>query len=74
MIGHLFSNVLPMVVLLFDSINSCSVDYDVIFAFGLTEFKAFTAWKENVGLLVFWCVARTNKICRRISLQGIEKR
>jgi hypothetical protein len=26
-----------------------SVAYDVIFSFGLTELKAFLAWKENVS-------------------------
>ena len=25
------------------------VDFDVIFSFGLTELKAFIAWKENVS-------------------------
>jgi len=26
-----------------------SVNYDVIYSFGLTELKAFLAWKENVS-------------------------
>ena len=26
-----------------------SVDYDVIYSFGMTELKAFLAWKENVS-------------------------
>ena len=28
------------------------VDYDIVLLFGLTEFKAAIAWKENVGLLI----------------------
>ena len=31
------------------------VEYDIILQFGLTEFKAVIAWKENVGhLMVHW--------------------
>jgi len=35
--------------------NFYQVNYDVVLLFGLTEFKAAVAWKENVGLLlVLW--------------------
>ena len=30
------------------------VSYEIILLFGLTEFKAAIAWKENVRLLVDW--------------------
>ena len=35
--------------------NFYKVEYDIVLLFGLTEFKAAVAWKENVGLLmVHW--------------------
>jgi hypothetical protein len=42
------------------------LEYDIILLFGLTELKAMVAWKQDVGLLLFfvaffiyiWCVAR----------------
>ena len=32
--------------------NFYQVDCDLVLSFGLTEFKAAIAWKENVGLLM----------------------
>jgi hypothetical protein len=32
--------------------NFYKVKYDVVLLFGLTEFKAAVAWKENVGVLM----------------------
>jgi hypothetical protein len=35
--------------------NFYKVKYDIVLLFGLTEFKAVVAWKENVGvLMVHW--------------------
>jgi hypothetical protein len=54
-----------------DSSIYYTVNYDVIFSFGLTELKAFIAWKENVSpiLVIKDSELRvaTNKICLRVA-------
>jgi len=44
-------------------------DYDIVLLFGLTEFKAMLAWKENVGRFVLLSILFTQ--CR---WQGVEQR
>ena len=56
-----------------DSSVYYTVNFDVIFSFGLTELKAFIAWEENVspfGLRKLR-VALTRFVH---ALQGVEKR
>ena len=46
-----------------------NVKYDVVLLFGLTEFKAAIAWKENVGLLMVHCINFYQQSC-----QDVERR
>ena len=48
--------------------NFYKIQYDIILLFGLAEFKAAIAWKENVGLLM----VHMNFYSQ--SCQGVERR
>jgi hypothetical protein len=49
-----------------------TVHYDVIFSFGLIEFKAFISWIENVSPILVIQGYVANKFL--YLLQGVEKR
>jgi hypothetical protein len=49
---------------------SFRMDYEIIILFGLTEFKAQLAWKENVSYLDFYIFTTD----RKPFFKGVEKR